>query len=173
MLNEGDNVLRFHISAVGWGTKLQAGRSRVRFLIRSLDYFQFIWSFQPHCGPGGRTHPLTEMSTRNLPGGKGVPARRADNFSQSVSRLSRKFWSLDISKSYGPPIPSCRASFTFYLSRDAKIIPQISICFPRQTWTCEAYCVGQRWLHLKAGQTLCEMWTSCHLFKSVPALFRM
>jgi hypothetical protein len=29
-------------------------------------------------GPGS-TQPLTEMSTRNLPGGKGQPARKADN----------------------------------------------------------------------------------------------
>jgi hypothetical protein len=27
----------------------------------------------------GSTQPLTEMSTRNLPGGKGRPARGADN----------------------------------------------------------------------------------------------
>jgi hypothetical protein len=27
----------------------------------------------------GSTQPLTEMSTRNLPGGKGRPACRADN----------------------------------------------------------------------------------------------
>jgi hypothetical protein len=27
----------------------------------------------------GSTQPLTEMSTRNLPGSKGRPARRADN----------------------------------------------------------------------------------------------
>jgi hypothetical protein len=27
----------------------------------------------------GSTHPLTEMSTRNLPGGKERPARKADN----------------------------------------------------------------------------------------------
>jgi hypothetical protein len=27
----------------------------------------------------GRTPPLTEMSTRNLPGGKGRPVRKADN----------------------------------------------------------------------------------------------
>jgi hypothetical protein len=27
--------------------------------------------------------PLTEMSTRNLPGGKGRPARKADNFAIS------------------------------------------------------------------------------------------
>jgi hypothetical protein len=26
----------------------------------------------------GSTQPLTEMSTRNLPGGKGQPARKAD-----------------------------------------------------------------------------------------------
>jgi hypothetical protein len=27
----------------------------------------------------GSTQPLTEMSTRNLPGGNGRPARKADN----------------------------------------------------------------------------------------------
>jgi hypothetical protein len=27
----------------------------------------------------GSTQPLTEMSTRNLPGGKGRPARKTDN----------------------------------------------------------------------------------------------
>jgi hypothetical protein len=28
----------------------------------------------------GPTEPVKEMSTRNLPGGKGRPARKADNF---------------------------------------------------------------------------------------------
>jgi hypothetical protein len=28
----------------------------------------------------GSTQPLTEMSTRNLPGGKGRPARKAENY---------------------------------------------------------------------------------------------
>jgi hypothetical protein len=27
----------------------------------------------------GSTHPITEISTRNLPGGKGWPARKTDN----------------------------------------------------------------------------------------------
>jgi hypothetical protein len=27
----------------------------------------------------GSTQPLTEMNTRNLPGGKGQPARKVDN----------------------------------------------------------------------------------------------
>jgi hypothetical protein len=33
----------------------------------------------------GSTQPLTEMSTRNLLGGKGQPARGADNLTTSVS----------------------------------------------------------------------------------------
>jgi hypothetical protein len=47
---------------------LQAGRSRVRFPIRSLDFFNLP-------DPSNRTmamrstQPLTEMSTRNLLGG--------------------------------------------------------------------------------------------------------
>jgi hypothetical protein len=36
----------------------------------------------------GSTQPLTEMSTRNLPGGKERPARKTDNLKPSVSRLS-------------------------------------------------------------------------------------
>jgi hypothetical protein len=35
----------------------------------------------------GSTQPLTEMSTRNFPGGKKRPARRADNLPTSMSRI--------------------------------------------------------------------------------------
>jgi hypothetical protein len=59
---------------------LPAGRSRVRLPMRALDILQ-----RPN--PSSRimalasTQSLSEISTRNLPGGKGLPARKADNLS--------------------------------------------------------------------------------------------
>jgi hypothetical protein len=48
----------------------------------------------------GATQRLTEISTRNLSGGKGRPARKADNLT-AVCRLSRKRGSLDVSEPCG------------------------------------------------------------------------
>jgi hypothetical protein len=56
---------------------LQAGRLRVRVPMR--------WIFFSVPNPSSRTmalgstQPLTEMSIRNLPGGKGRPVLKADN----------------------------------------------------------------------------------------------
>jgi hypothetical protein len=58
---------------------LQAGRSRVRFPMRSLDFSLDI--LPASLWPVGSTQPLTEMSTRNLSGGKRRPALEADNLS--------------------------------------------------------------------------------------------
>jgi hypothetical protein len=40
----------------------------------------------------GSTHPLTEMSTRNLPGGKGWLARGADNLTAICQPIVYKMW---------------------------------------------------------------------------------
>jgi hypothetical protein len=52
----------------------------------------------------GSTQPLTEMSTRNLPGGKGRAARKATNLT-AICEPSRKCGGLDVSQLYGPPRP--------------------------------------------------------------------
>jgi len=86
-------------SAVGWGTALQVGRSRVRFPMVSLEFFH--WH-----NPSGRTmalgltQPLTEMSTRNISwGGKGGRCVRLTNLTTFMCRLS---WNLGASNSWNP-----------------------------------------------------------------------
>jgi hypothetical protein len=56
---------------------LQAGRSPVRVL-DELDFFN-LPKPSSRIMALGSTQPLTEMSTRNLSGGKKRPARRTDN----------------------------------------------------------------------------------------------
>jgi hypothetical protein len=56
---------------------LQAGRLPVR-VPDKVDFFN-LPNPSSRTMALGSTQPLTEMSTRNLPGGKKRPARRADN----------------------------------------------------------------------------------------------
>jgi hypothetical protein len=56
---------------------LQAGRSPVR-VPDEVDFFS-LPNPSSHTMTLGTTQRLTEMSTRNLPGGKKRPGRRAEN----------------------------------------------------------------------------------------------
>jgi hypothetical protein len=56
---------------------LQAGRSPVR-IPDEVDFFN-LPNPSSRTMAQGLTQPLTEMSTRNFPGGKKRPARRTEN----------------------------------------------------------------------------------------------
>jgi hypothetical protein len=59
------------------------------------------------------TQPLREMSTRNLLGGDGRPALKAENLT-FVSQLSRRCGSHDVSQPYGPPQPVTDIALPFF-----------------------------------------------------------
>jgi hypothetical protein len=54
----------------------------------------------------GLTQPLTEMSTRNFPGGNGQPARKADNLTTICEPTVYKMWE--------PPWPVTGVALPFF-----------------------------------------------------------
>jgi hypothetical protein len=61
----------------------------------------------------GSTQPLTETSTRNVPGGKGWPASKADNLKAICEQIIQKCGSLDVFEPWGPPWPVTRIALPF------------------------------------------------------------
>jgi hypothetical protein len=53
----------------------------------------------------GSTQPLTEMSTRNILGGKGWPERKVHNLTAIFEPIVYMWEPLNVSQPYGPPWP--------------------------------------------------------------------
>jgi hypothetical protein len=62
----------------------------------------------------GSTQPLTEMSTRNLPGGKGRSACKADNLTAICERIVKIMWDPRRLTALWASVAFYRDSFTFF-----------------------------------------------------------
>jgi hypothetical protein len=98
--------------AVGSGTALQAGKSRVRFPMVSLDFFIDI-SFQPHYGPG-----VDWASNRNEYQKNFLEVKTAGAYGWQCYHLCRLSWNPVTLRACPGLYRDC---FTFYL----KTLPQV------------------------------------------------
>jgi hypothetical protein len=92
---------------------LKAERLRVLFPMRLLDFLTDITL--PAALGLGSTQPLTEMSTRNLPGDKGWLARKADNLTDICKPTVYRMWEPQHLTTVSASMACYRDRFTFYI----------------------------------------------------------
>jgi hypothetical protein len=70
----------------------------------------------------GSTQPLTEMSTRNLPGSKGRPVRKADNLTAICGPTVYKMWEPRRLTTLCAFTAFYRDTFNFFFNLDGHIL---------------------------------------------------
>jgi hypothetical protein len=88
--------LLYHVCAVASRNIWSVSCGTSRKLTLWMRYVLLEFSLSAANMALGSTQLLTEMNTRNFPG-SGHEALKNDNLTPSVSRLSRNYWSLDVS----------------------------------------------------------------------------
>jgi hypothetical protein len=74
------------------------------------------------------TQSLTEMSTRNFPGGKGLPAHRADNLTAIYEPIIYKMWEPRRLTTLRASTACYRNSFIFYFISTENIYNRMKEC---------------------------------------------
>jgi hypothetical protein len=74
----------------------------------------------------GSIQPVTEMSTRNLPGSKGRSAHKADNLTAICKLTVWKMWNPQISQPCGPSWPVTGIALPFKPPQSASALTRIS-----------------------------------------------